>query len=159
MKFSRAPLRFTALFVILCLGSCQHVGQEGSETAPIGPSVLSDAALQEAQSGKVSFTKHIKPVLTANCLPCHDGKTVGPPFLLTNREEAFKPGALGSRIQPGKPDQSLLFLNPRGTHKAINVMPPVGNRLTSAELNVLRRWIEQGADWPSGAAGRLTRAE
>ncbi len=121
--------------------------------------MLSEATLQQAMNGKVSFAKHIKPVLTANCLPCHDGKTLGPPFLLTSREEAFKPGLLGPRIQPGKPDQSLLFLNPRGTHKAIKVMPPVGNRLTPEELKVLRRWIEQGADWPTGASGRLTRAE
>jgi uncharacterized membrane protein len=147
---------FVALFM---LSACKHTENQGSETAPVGPSVLSDPTMKHALQGNVSFSTHIKPVLESRCLPCHDGKTMPGLFSMTTRDAAFQKGALGPRIVPGKPDQSLLFLNPRGTHKAVNVMPPVGNRLTPEELKLLGRWIEQGAEWPHGSAGRLKKPQ
>lgn len=33
-------------------------------------------------------------------------------------------------------------------------MPPVGPRLKDAQLGILKRWIEQGAEWPEGVALR-----
>jgi len=42
---------------------------------------------------------------------------------------------------PGEPEKSLIFLNPGGTHQNIQVMPPVGNRLTQEELSILRRRV------------------
>lgn len=148
-----------SLVALLMLGACKHTENSGSETAPVGPSVLSEQAMKDALHGKVSFSTHIKPVLESRCLPCHDGKTMPGLFSMTTRDAAFQNGALGPRIVPGKPEQSLLFLNPRGTHKAVNVMPPVGNRLTPEELKLLGRWIEQGADWPQGTAGKLKKPQ
>jgi cytochrome c5 len=155
LKFFRSS-RCLLLLPLLWLGACQHATE--SETAPTGPSVLSAAATQQALEGKVSFRNHLKPVLESRCLPCHNGKTVIGLFELTSREKAFQPGPLGPRIIPGQPDKSLLFLNPGGTHKAVQVMPPVGNRLTPDELKLLRRWIVQGAEWPAGSAGKLMNA-
>lgn len=147
-RFSRF---LSALFAFSLLAACRHTPQSESETAPTGPSLLTDKETATALHGKVSFANHIKPILQSRCLSCHNGKTMPGLFDLRNREAVFQVGTMGPRIVPGKPDQSMLFLNPRGTHKAVKAMPPVGNRLTPDELNILKRWIEQGADWPLSA--------
>lgn len=153
-------LSTSAIFAaLLTLSACKVTQPEASETAPVGPSVLTEQDQQAAMSGKVSFKKHVAPVLESRCLPCHNGKTMPNLFSMTSRAAAFQAGALGPRIVPGSPDQSLLFLNPSGTHKAIQVMPPVGNRLTTEDLAILRRWITQGAEWPAGNSGRLSPPE
>lgn len=147
------------LIALLTLSACKVSQPEASETAPVGPPVLTEQDQKAAMSGKVSFKKHVAPVLQSRCLPCHNGKTMPNLFSMTSRTAAFQAGALGPRIVPGSPDKSLLFLNPSGTHKAIKVMPPVGNRLTDEDLAILRRWITQGAEWPAGSSGRLSPPE
>lgn len=157
----RRVILLLSLLMLTLPSACRHGrgANGGPETAPTGPSVLTDSAVQSALHGTVSFAHHIKPVLQSRCVVCHDGKTMPGLFALTSRDAAFQPGARGARIVPGHPEKSLLFLNPKGTHGAVKAMPPVGNRLTADELNILGRWIKQGAEWPSGAAGRLTPAQ
>lgn len=142
-----------ALFLVLV--SCSTTPPGSPETAPLGPQVLSGEVQQAAMSGTVRFREHVAPILEMRCLPCHHGPTLPGLFSMTSRAEAFQPGPSGARIVPGHPEQSLLFLNPSGTHQAVQAMPPAGNRLTENDLAVLRRWIAQGAAWPEGPAGTL----
>jgi hypothetical protein len=89
------------------LPSCRHAASpDESETSPVGPTVLSENALRSALTGPVSFGNHIKPILEANCLPCHDGREM-PAFLnLSSRQTAFASGPYGPRIVPGKPAET-----------------------------------------------------
>jgi hypothetical protein len=105
----------------------------------------------------VEFRAHVAPILENRCLPCHDGTAMPGLYDLSRRSTAFAVGPAGPRIVPGAPEKSLVFLNPGGTHEKLQAMPPVGNRLTKAELSILHRWINQGAAWPAGQAGVLTR--
>ena len=141
----------------LGLSSCSTPSADTSETAPVGPPVLPPAVQEAALGGTVDFRTQIAPILAMHCLPCHDGKFMIGHYNLTDRRTAFQPGASGSRIVPGYPDKSPLFLNPESTHKSVISMPPVGNRLTNPELAILRRWIVQGAAWPEGQTGVLSR--
>jgi hypothetical protein len=138
--------------------SCRHaVSPEESETSPVGPSVLSDSVIRNALQGPVSFSSHVKPVLEANCLPCHDGREM-PAFLnLSSRGTAFASGPYGPRIVPGKPGDSLLIRNLSAVHAPVKAMPPVGNRLTSDERRILTKWIAEGAPWPDGPDGKLRK--
>jgi formylglycine-generating enzyme required for sulfatase activity len=57
----------------------------------------------------------------------------------------------GKTVVPGQPDASSLYTLsalPSGQPRA---MPPGGPRLSDKEIDVLKRWIEQGADWPASA--------
>ena len=95
-------LSTTAIFAaLLTLSACKVTQPEASETAPVGPSVLTEQDQQAAMSGKVSFKKHVAPVLESRCLPCHNGKTMPNLFSMTSRAAAFQAGALGPRIVPG----------------------------------------------------------
>src|SRR4030095_7045606 len=71
------------------------------------------------------------------------------------RETCLKGGESGPAVVPGKSEESLLIelvsgLNPE------SVMPKKGSKLTSAQIAVLRAWIDQGVHWDEGVSfGRL----
>jgi len=136
------------------LVSCQHA-DEGSETRPAGENVLDRAALREAKSGTVSFESHVKPVLEAKCVACHQREALPARLNLESRAAARRTGALGAFIVPGAPERSLFLTKLGEAHASVQAMPPVGETLTKDEVAILRRWIAQGADWPEGAAGML----
>lgn len=136
--------------------SCKSVGtrhQVEAETATRDYEAI-DPTLLPASSEKLSFTRHVKPVLEAKCVACHSGVAAAGGYRLDEKKLAFTTGYRGARIAPSHPDQSLM-LNVAGTHRNVAVMPPVGNRLTEAESRLLERWIKEGAPWPEGAGGKL----
>lgn len=142
----------------LLLASCQHPGEEGSETRPAGANVLTPQALRAARTGTVSFDNHVKPILAAKCVACHQKDALPGRLNLESRAAALRSGGLGAFIVPGAPDRSTLLTRLGEAHASLQAMPPVGETLTDDEVRLLRRWITQGAHWPEGAPGVL-RAE
>lgn len=133
--------------------SCCAPPKEEPETAPANWNVLSPAVLAGSH-GRIDFTAHVRPVLEAKCLMCHQ-RDVLPFFSLETRDRAFGSDQAGSRIVPGRPEKSRLLMHVHGTTPGLKAMPPVGDRLTPDEKRILAAWIEQGAHWPSGTAGEL----
>jgi len=140
-----------SLLALLLVG-CTSV-HEG-ETTYSGVNILAPDAIQAAKA-KPDFQQHVKPILEARCVICHNRQTLPGFMSLENRQLAFKPGATGTPIVPGHPEKSLLVANMAHTHANLKVMPPVGERVTADELVILRTWVAQGADWPEGKAGAL----
>ena len=105
----------------------------------------------------VSFILDVKPLLESKCLACHSELSAPWGFRLESKALAFEKGLSGPRIVPGKPDQSLM-VQLATVHKNYAAMPMQGSRLTEAESQMLRLWITEGADWPSGGAGQLKPA-
>lgn len=141
------------LFITLaaaCFTSCRHTPDEGPETSPVGPAVLSEAAMRQALNGPVQFEAHIRPLFTQNCLPCHDGKQMPHLMNLTSRASVMSRGPYGDRIVPGHPEKSLIVGNLSLTHAPVKTMPPVGSRMTPEETKILKKWISEGAVWPQG---------
>ena len=97
----------------------------------------------------ISFNRSIRPIL-ARCLPCHgpDAGTRTADLRLDLREDAIRSRRRGAAIIPGDPQGSLLL---ERVHSADpdRVMPPPGNGkpLDAEELELLRRWIETGAEY------------
>ncbi len=118
------------------------------------------AAITEADkpappsSAKVSFSKTIKPILSEKCTICHNTQVLPKRPNFETREGVMK----SQVIVPGKPDESLILTMIAEAHGADKAMPPVSHRLTKEEMIQLRTWIEQGADWPAGEAGRVEPA-
>lgn len=136
------------------LTGCESTSSEQPETAPADWNVL-DAKTLAGSHGRIDFVTHVKPILQLKCVPCHSQATY-PAFSLETRQKAFQGGPLGRRIIPGEPDESALILHIASTHRSIQVMPPVGNRLTADEIRILTAWVKQGAPWPRGKAGDMT---
>ena len=95
----------------------------------------------------VRFNRDILPILSNNCFACHgpDEKKRETKFHFDTKEGAFlKPGV----IQPGNASKSLLI--EMITHPDPNErMPPAdsGHALTQKQIDLLRRWIDEGAKW------------
>lgn len=142
--------------LLLCAGvlsSCATAPE--SETKPMGIEVLDRDAIHAAKRGPVSFVTHVKPVLEAKCVTCHNRKTLPGHASLETRDEALRTGVLGTYAVPGHPEKSLLVHNVESTHRNASVMPAVGMRLTAAEYHILKKWVKEGAIWPAGREGVL----
>lgn len=83
-------------------------------------------------------------VLQKNCLACHGTATSGG-LDLRSRETALKGGARGPALVPGQPDKSILFRAVR--HDGDLAMPPGKTKLRDEDVEVIRAWIERGANW------------
>lgn len=99
---------------------------------------------------EVDFRSEIRPILSDNCFKCH-----GPDE--THREAGLRldtrDGALAdlggyAALVPGRPEQSTLYERITTDDESLR-MPPVdsGRELTADEVQLLRRWIREGAVW------------
>lgn len=98
-------------------------------------------------SDEVHFSRDVRPILNQNCMPCHGGvrQKNGVSFLF--REEALGTGKSGKRtIVPGKPDESELIARITSSDPEAR-MPYHATALSPQQIDLLRRWIKQGAKW------------
>jgi hypothetical protein len=100
--------------------------------------------------GPIDFRKHVRPLLIINCLECHnrdDAKHNGN-FILETRALAMSTGSAPPAIIPGDPDKSplltVLTLDP--LHQ--RAMPPTPDKIWGVRMEILKRWIKEGAVWP-----------
>ena len=110
----------------------------------------SSAGPVSESSGTADFQRDVRPILSNSCFQCHgpDAKTRMADLRLDTREGAFAQRENGSAIVPGDSDASLLYQ--RITHEnQMMRMPPAYSKkeLTKEQIDVLRRWIEEGASW------------
>ena len=103
-------------------------------------------------SPKVDFAKDVKPILDALCLACHGPTKQRSGLRLDRKDDALKGGDSGRAIVPNKTADSPLLQRVLSMEKSER-MPPAGERLSAEQVAVLRRWIDQGADWPAVVSG------
>jgi mono/diheme cytochrome c family protein len=92
-------------------------------------------------------------LIEKRCAQCHGGQTAAGGLRLIGREQLLKGGKRGPAVKPGSSADSLLFQAVSYTGKI--TMPPSG-QLDPAEIEILRSWIEKGAEWPASAPGTQT---
>ncbi len=96
----------------------------------------------------VDFRREVLPVLSQNCFTCHgpDSKTRKADLRLDVKEGAFR--TKDPVIAPGKSGESELFERVSTTDPELKMPPPKsGKKLTAAQIEVLKKWIDQGARW------------
>ena len=92
----------------------------------------------------ISYNRDVRPILSDKCFHCHgfDQGTRKGKFRLDSREDAVAKGA----IVPGKPQESALVTRIFSARPEELMPPPEAHKpLTSAQKELLRRWIEAGA--------------
>jgi hypothetical protein len=99
----------------------------------------------------VDYNRDIRPILSKNCFPCHgsDEAKRARGLRLDQRESATKPLKSGeTAIVPSDPESSALIFRIVEEDDTLR-MPPrkSGDRLSPAEVDVLTRWIQQGAPY------------
>ncbi len=120
------------------------------------PSAQAAPAAEPAPA--VDFQRDVRPILSDNCFACHgpDEATREADLRLDTRDGAFSlrsPAGRSNRprdpaVVPGDASASLLV--ERITHAdALRRMPPEVSQktLTDDQIDLLKRWVEQGAAW------------
>ena len=89
-------------------------------------------------------------ILEKQCLGCHGaGQMSG--LDLRQRETLLKGGKRGPAVIPGNPEGSLLYQSV--IHQG-ELKMPLGSKspLPAEQLEILKKWIQEGAPWPSNYA-------
>lgn len=95
----------------------------------------------------VEFNRDIRPILSDNCFFCHGPDKNKRQADLRLDTEAGLLGAAGGAgaVVPGKPDESPLLQRILTADPETHMPPPsTGKSLTADQIQLLRRWIEQG---------------
>lgn len=96
---------------------------------------------------EVHFSRDVRPILNQNCLPCHGGVRQKNNVSFLFQEEALGTGKSGKKtIVPGRPDESELIARVTSSDPEFR-MPYHAAPLSPQQIDVLRRWIKQGAKW------------
>jgi hypothetical protein len=93
------------------------------------------------------FVDEVRPVLTTRCISCHGPDKAEGGLRLDSRDAAVEGGDSGPSLVPGKPNDSLLLMAVKRTHKVLE-MPPK-QKLSKTDVATLERWILDGAPWPT----------
>ena len=126
---------FTAFLAAVCVlgGSAGRSVVVRAQTAPAATSV--------------SFNREILPILANNCFACHgpDEKKRETKFHFDTQDGMFlKKGV----IERGNAEESLLIEKITDPNPKDRMPPPEsGHTLTQKQIELLRRWIDEGAKW------------
>ncbi len=93
------------------------------------------------------FNRDIRPILSNNCFQCHgpDEATRKAKLRLDTKDGAF---AKMGVIVPGKAANSRLIQRITTTDPNRLMPPPEsGHKLTTAQIETLQRWVNEGAQW------------
>jgi mono/diheme cytochrome c family protein len=108
-----------------------------------------DAPVAAAGDAPVDFVRDVQPIFAQHCYACHDADKRKGGLQLDVKQRALAGGDEGPILTAGDPEKSKLIHLVRGDDPK-EVMPPKGERLTPQQVQVLARWIRQGASWPDG---------
>jgi mono/diheme cytochrome c family protein len=101
-------------------------------------------------AGPVDYDREIRPILAENCYACHgpDSNTRKGELRLDRKEEVLRERPGGPAVVPGDLDASELIRRISDADPTSQMPPPKsGKSLTRAQVETLRRWVAEGAEW------------
>lgn len=133
------------------LGGCERATKAvSSATKP----AVTEVAAVVVDDTPISFNDSIQPILSENCYHCHgpDSGTRKPkkdPLRLDREKDAFKLRPDGKPvIIKGDPLASLMIQRMRSTDPdEVMPQPQSHNQLEPAEIDLIERWVAQGAKY------------
>jgi cytochrome c553 len=101
-----------------------------------------------ARSDEMDFSKKIAPIFETHCVKCHGPEKQQGGLRFDSASGAFRKGDSDElAISPGKAEASELIRRVKSEDESTR-MPPKGDLLSNAEIELLSRWIDAGAKWP-----------
>jgi hypothetical protein len=103
-----------------------------------------------SEPAPLSFNRDIRPILADKCLHCHgpDEQARQADLRLDDPQSATQPREDRRVLVAGRPEESELYRRISTSDESVR-MPPADQprQLTSREIEVLRRWIAEGAKY------------
>jgi mono/diheme cytochrome c family protein len=97
------------------------------------------------QTPRVDFVRDIQPILLARCAQCHGTTRAMAQLRLDHKQSALRV------IAPGDGKASRLMRRILGEGGEAR-MPKGGEPLSAVEIELVRRWVDEGAQWPDSAS-------
>jgi mono/diheme cytochrome c family protein len=95
---------------------------------------------------EVSYYKQIRPLFQQHCQGCHQPAKAQGGYVMTEYAELLKKGERDMPgIVPGKPNESFIVEQIRGKDGEKAQMPKNKDPLPERDVNLIVKWIEQGA--------------
>src|SRR5438034_8900272 len=108
------------------------------------------SAKKQSVTEPVDFSSQIRPLISSKCFSCHgpDGRQRKANHRLDRRDEAIKDHKGTRAIVPGDAASSEMVRRINATDPD-DIMPPpkTGRTLSAVEIDLLKRWIQQGAPY------------
>lgn len=108
-----------------------------------------------AQAGDIQFARDVVPIFKSSCVMCHlpgnspAGLALHPKGGYANLVGVASTQSPQLRVAPGQPEESYLYRKLVGTHAAASGsgerMPFGDMQLSADQIDVIRRWIADGA--------------
>ena len=96
----------------------------------------------------MDFEKGVRPILEERCFDCHGEDKQKSHLRLDTTTGILRGGESGeSLLVGGRSAESYLIMRVTSENKK-EFMPPKEDRLTEAQIAILRLWIDQGAKMP-----------
>lgn len=95
------------------------------------------------KAAPVSYHREVAPLLQRHCYGCHHPGKLKGDVDLTQVPLLRKGGKHGASVVPGEPGTSVLITEISGPDPA---MPKDGERLSAGQVELLERWIREGAN-------------
>ncbi|HTK74326.1 MAG TPA: DUF1549 domain-containing protein [Gemmataceae bacterium] len=111
-------------------------------------------------SEKVSYYKQVRPIFQAHCQGCHQPAKARGEYVMTDFAKLLAGGESGEKaVTPGKLEHSKLIADITPDKDGKAKMPENKPALTETDLNLIRRWVVEGAtdDTPTNAKERYTQ--
>src|SRR6476646_4357616 len=133
--------RMLAVSCALCFAQ-SLTAQDAKPVAPAAP--------------KITYDEHVRPILREHCFTCHSADKQESGLQLDSYPKAMAGGSSGEVVLPGDLGSSRLWALVR--HAEEPKMPPKQDKLAAAKLDVISKWIEQGAPENAGSRVVLTKS-
>jgi ankyrin repeat protein len=111
------------------------------------------ASAQTATPPKIDFGRDVLPIFRGQCGDCHGPAKQRAGMRLDRRSSVMK--SFSRRVVPGSSSNSFVY------HRLIGdgygaPMPPTGS-LRPEQIEIIKTWIDQGAEWPDDLANEEDR--
>src|SRR5438309_10834363 len=117
--------------------------------------------LNASAAHATDFSREVRPLLEKNYFKCHGPEKQKGGLRFDTKEGAFKTGESGEKaIMPGHAKKSRL-IKLVSSKDDDERMPSKGEPLSAAQIDLLKRWIDRGAEWSEAVAstGVVRRSE
>jgi hypothetical protein len=112
-------------------------------------SLSADRSPDSKTSEKMDFGRDIQPIFVKRCFACHGPDALEGGLQLHKRDRALAELESGERaIVPGNTEASVILERIAADDPDLR-MPPKGKPLEKEQIDLIRRWIAEGAQWQS----------
>lgn len=139
---NRSSLIVISLFLMVFV-SCKHEPEDLSITDPIIPiDTIPDVGIT-CNPDTSYFQNDVLPILISGCgmSGCHDASSAQEGVILTTYQAVMNTAG----IKPGNPGDSELYEKITDDDPDDRMPPPPNAALTTDQILIIRKWIEQGA--------------